>query len=327
MATGRITGLRPSDGAAISTTSRCCHRRQPRGTHGQQAGAGRQGIRTRKLPRVQARGAFRGWEENRSRFVHLTARAAEPSSGQQDATASAATEKPDFSSSRPLFENGTFANWTPSTPGVYAVYDKDQNLQYVGLSRKVSTSIDRHAESLGEAEMSSVQVVSMPGATKEDLQAMWTEWIQDHINREGDIPSGNKPGQGKWSLKRTPPKSDLKLTPGKGIEDLTIPLEKLIDGLVKSTKVVAFIKGTRTQPECGFSHQVLTLLNKSKVDYETVNVLDTQYNPGVRDAIKEYSNWPTIPQVYVGGEFIGGADILIEMDTKGELAQALQGEM
>lgn len=63
-------------------------------------------------------------------------------------------------------------------------------------------------------------------------------------------------------------------------------------------QVVAFIKGTRTQPQCGFSHRVMTLLNELRANYEVVNVLDDLYNPGLREAIKEFSQWPTIPQVY-----------------------------
>lgn len=65
-------------------------------------------------------------------------------------------------------------------------------------------------------------------------------------------------------------------------------------------QVVAFIKGTRTQPQCGFSFKVLTLLNEARTEYEVVDVLDEQYNPGVREAIKTYSQWPTIPQVSPG---------------------------
>lgn len=62
-------------------------------------------------------------------------------------------------------------------------------------------------------------------------------------------------------------------------------------------QVVAFIKGTRSQPQCGFSYKVLTLLNEARADYEVVDVLDEQHNPGVREAIKNFSQWPTIPQV------------------------------
>jgi len=157
-------------------------------------------------------------------------------------------------------------------------------------------------------------------------------------------------------------------------------------------QVVAFIKGTRTQPQCDFSYKVLTMLNEARAEYEVVNVLDERYNPGVREAIKSYSQWPTIPQVcellhpviwdgpselhggcgahcipkhtrpthfcpecccvilaasnrvvfwhykssvcslelyvvlqlYIKGEFVGGADIIEEMNEKGELKQMLR---
>ena len=66
---------------------------------------------------------------------------------------------------------------------------------------------------------------------------------------------------------------------------------------VHVSQVVAFVKGTRTSPQCGFSHKVLSMLNDVRTDYEVVNVLDDLYNPGLREAIKTYSQWPTIPQV------------------------------
>ncbi len=116
------------------------------------------------------------------------------------------------------------------------------------------------------------------------------------VETTGAVPPGNVQGITTWTAKRRP-KPELRLTPGKGIEDLTCSVEDLIDQVVKSTRVVAFIKGTRTAPQCGFSHKVLSLLNECGADYEVVNVLDEQYNPGVRDAIKAYSQWPTIPQV------------------------------
>lgn len=233
----------------------------------------------------------------------------------------------DFARSKPVKnDDGSFANWTPSTPGVYAVFNEQEELQYIGLSRKISASIDRHAELVLD-QMHSVQVLPMPGAGKEGLQGVWKSWIENHVAETGNIPAGNKQGEGQWKLRsKAPEKEDLKLTPGKGQEDLKMSLEDLIDSLVKSRKVVAFIKGTRTSPECGFSHHVLTLLNESKVEYDTVNVMDEIHNPGLREALKIYSQWPTIPQVYVDGEFIGGADIMTEMSEKGELADALKGK-
>lgn len=68
---------------------------------------------------------------------------------------------------------------------------------------------------------------------------------------------------------------------------------------------------------------MLTILNESRTDYEVVNVLDDFHNPGLREAIKQYSQWPTIPQLYVSGEFVGGSDIVEEMQGNGELQQAL----
>jgi monothiol glutaredoxin len=89
-----------------------------------------------------------------------------------------------------------------------------------------------------------------------------------------------------------------------------------IDNEVKTNDVVLFMKGTPTFPQCGFSSQVVQILDYLGVDYKGVNVLE---NMDVRQGIKEYSNWPTIPQLYVKGEFVGGCDIIREMFQEGEL--------
>src|SRR5687768_3053043 len=90
-----------------------------------------------------------------------------------------------------------------------------------------------------------------------------------------------------------------------------------IDRLVKTHDVVLFMKGTRGAPQCGFSARVVDLLDEYVPDYETVNVLA---DPEIREGIKEYSSWPTIPQLYVRGNFVGGCDIVTEMGQSGELA-------
>lgn len=89
---------------------------------------------------------------------------------------------------------------------------------------------------------------------------------------------------------------------------------------VESNDVVLFMKGTKQFPMCGFSGQVVQILEYVGVPYKDVNVLDSD---GVRDGIKQFSNWPTIPQLYVKGEFIGGCDIVREMFQAGELQQLL----
>jgi monothiol glutaredoxin len=89
-----------------------------------------------------------------------------------------------------------------------------------------------------------------------------------------------------------------------------------IDALVKSNDIVLFMKGTALFPQCGFSSRAVAILDHLGVPFETVDVLQDQE---VRQGIKEYSDWPTIPQLYVKGEFVGGSDIMMEMFESGEL--------
>ncbi|MEM9072993.1 MAG: Grx4 family monothiol glutaredoxin [Myxococcota bacterium] len=93
-----------------------------------------------------------------------------------------------------------------------------------------------------------------------------------------------------------------------------------IESLVTSHPVVLFMKGTRGMPQCGFSARVVELLDEYLPEYKTVNVLE---DPEVRQGIKEYSSWPTIPQLYVKGEFVGGCDIVTDMGQSGELDDVL----
>ena len=91
-----------------------------------------------------------------------------------------------------------------------------------------------------------------------------------------------------------------------------------IDTLVKANPVVLFMKGSPLFPQCGFSSRAIAVLNHLNVEFESVDVLQDQ---GIRQGIKAYSDWPTIPQLYVDGEFVGGSDIMMEMYESGELAQ------
>ena len=93
-----------------------------------------------------------------------------------------------------------------------------------------------------------------------------------------------------------------------------------IDELVRSNDVVLFMKGTALFPQCGFSSRAIAILERLGKQYETVDVLQ---DPEIRQGIKAYSDWPTIPQLYVKGEFLGGSDIMMEMYEAGELQQLL----
>ena len=93
-----------------------------------------------------------------------------------------------------------------------------------------------------------------------------------------------------------------------------------IEQAVTSNDVFLFMKGTPLFPQCGFSSRAVAILEHLGVDYGSVDVLQDQ---GIRQGIKQYSDWPTIPQLYVKGEFVGGSDIMMEMYETGELAQLL----
>ncbi len=101
------------------------------------------------------------------------------------------------------------------------------------------------------------------------------------------------------------------------------PALEAIDSEVKSSDVVLFMKGTPVFPQCGFSAAVVQVLNHIGVKFKGVNVLE---DDGIRQGIKEYSNWPTIPQLYVKGEFLGGCDIIREMFETGELMDELSAK-
>ncbi len=96
-----------------------------------------------------------------------------------------------------------------------------------------------------------------------------------------------------------------------------------IKDTVTTNDVVLYMKGTRTMPQCGFSSRVAGVLNFMGVEYVDVNVLADE---GIRQGIKDYSDWPTIPQLYVKGEFVGGCDIITEMTLSGELDELLSSK-
>ena len=96
-----------------------------------------------------------------------------------------------------------------------------------------------------------------------------------------------------------------------------------IGDIVKSNDVVLFMKGTALFPQCGFSSRAVAILDHLGAPYETVDVLQ---DPEIRQGIKEYSDWPTIPQLYVKGEFVGGSDIMMEMFESGELQSLLAAD-
>ncbi|XP_047517185.1 uncharacterized monothiol glutaredoxin ycf64-like [Pieris napi] len=98
-------------------------------------------------------------------------------------------------------------------------------------------------------------------------------------------------------------------------------VKEKIDQIVKNNKVVVFMKGIPDAPRCGFSNAVVQIMRMHAVPYESLDVLSDE---NIRQGIKDYSNWPTIPQVFINGEFVGGCDIMLQMHQSGELVEELK---
>ena len=112
-------------------------------------------------------------------------------------------------------------------------------------------------------------------------------------------------------------KSKLNNTGKEGVSDV----QKLIQNHVSSHAILLYMKGTPQAPQCGFSQQVVRILHAQGASFDSINVLE---HPEVREGIKVFSSWPTVPQLYVGGEFVGGCDILTDMHQSGELEKTLK---
>lgn len=98
-------------------------------------------------------------------------------------------------------------------------------------------------------------------------------------------------------------------------------LDKYLQKLIKEHKIIVFMKGEKSMPMCGFSNTVIQILNNFNINYHTINVLE---NENIRQRIKIYSQWPTLPQVYIDGEFIGGADIMINLYEENKLHEIIE---
>lgn len=222
-------------------------------------------------------------------------------------------------------------NDLPNDMGVYAVYDVADKLQYIGLSRDIRKSVGGHGQAIGIAEVESlvctVKCLVLPGQGKEALKGTWERWIKDHMEAGGEIPPGNLPENApgadpRWrNKKQTKPALDLG-----GAKGITTPQEAMmaVEKAIKGNPVLLFMKGSPAMPQCGFSAKTIGMLGQIGVPFEAVNVLDEEANKGVRDAVKEFGQWPTIPQLYVNGELVGGCDIITELHESGDLAAQLR---
>ena len=217
-----------------------------------------------------------------------------------------------------LAGDGVRSEAIPATPGVYAIYDETEACQYIGLSRKVSASVKLHFFELPK-QCAFARCASLPDADKSDLQAAWKAWMTQQLAAtEGALPPGNTSGNALWTARKNrASKPNLRLTKGDGDGASDEDVSKLCGEAVRNHRVVAFIKGTRADPECVRSHRMCAMLDELLVDYETIDTLDAANNGNLRNVLKTFSDWPTIPQLYLDGELVGEHDILEEMHAQG----------
>ena len=127
------------------------------------------------------------------------------------------------------------------------------------------------------------------------------------------------PSQGMWSTRMTT--TTTTTTPLYMSDEVSESTKERIQGLVDGNPVMLFMKGSKLFPQCGFSNTAVQILNSYGIGFETFDVLSDE---AVRQGVKDFSQWPTIPQLYVAGEFIGGSDIMIEMYQNGELGELIE---
>lgn len=203
-------------------------------------------------------------------------------------------------------------------PGVYGVYSEEGFLQYVAAESNVADAIANHIRYVeNPTDRFSVRMLTMDEANDEQLGMIAESWVMAHASQE-DPPPGNSDVAPEWRKEKKKYEANvyfMKDTPEEfATEEIT--------SILRENKIVLFMKGTRFEPRCGFSASVVNTLESTVGNgFVCVDCLDALRNTGLRQAIKDFSKWPTIPQLYVDGDFVGGADIVNEMTESGELTK------
>lgn len=209
-------------------------------------------------------------------------------------------------------------------PGVYGIYSSTSELQFVAASPNILASIGAHLKYVPNAseKVNSVRMITVDHEGDAPLDKFAEGWVMALHESELDLPPGNTDESPEWRIE--PASANVYFSNGLIGADLDARVEEEIKGILRDHKVVLFMKGTRDSPKCGFSKAVVDVLDRGVGDdFVCVDCLDNNRNDGLRNGIKKFSNWPTIPQLYVDGDFVGGADIIQEMEMNGELAAVL----
>lgn len=205
-----------------------------------------------------------------------------------------------------------------SYPGVYGIYSSDDTLNYVAASACMADDIAGHITEVKDpSQVFAVRLLSTPTVDAVPLGDIATNWVMAHTEAFGDPPVGNGDGGEEW--RREPWRRMVKLRAG---DDIMEEIKRVL----RDNRVVLFMKGNAERPRCGFSARTLELLMDMEDGVEgvfrCVDCLDPA-NGAIREGIKKFGSWPTIPQLYVDGDLVGGADIVGDMYNNGELSKML----
>lgn len=217
------------------------------------------------------------------------------------------------------------AHW--ARPGVYGVYSEQKRLMYVAAVEDVGAAMRTHIRVLGDPErVFAVRMLTVDSVDDAPLGDMAENWVVTHTNLGPGAPPGNSDEEPEWRVEEDEGlKGDVYFAKGvRGAEEVVGEIRKIL----RENRVVLFMKGTREEPKCGFSKATVECLEGVLgKNFVCVDCLDDIRNAGLREQIKLYSQWPTIPQVYIDGDFVGGADIVRGMRESGELSKLLEPVM
>lgn len=206
-------------------------------------------------------------------------------------------------------------------PGVYGVYSINKELQYVAAVRDVGEAIATHIRVINDPKLVfAVRMITVDSVEQAPLGDLAENWVMAHFQHGPGVPPGNSDEAPIWRVEDEW-QPNIYLPPNTEPEMVPAAIKKIL----RDHPVILFMKGTRTDPKCGFSKRTVEILDGILGKrFVCVDVLDEIRNRGLREEIKKFSEWPTIPQVYVEGDFVGGADIVQSMMESGDLENLLQ---
>ncbi|CDF40316.1 unnamed protein product [Chondrus crispus] len=207
-------------------------------------------------------------------------------------------------------------------PGVYGVYSINAELQYVAAVRDVGAAIATHITIINDPKLVfAVRMILVDTVEQAPLGDIAETWVLTHFEHGPGVPPGNGDAAPIWREEELVRTADIYFPPNTEPEMVRSAIKRVL----RENKVLLFMKGTREEPRCGFSKRTVEMLDSVLGnEFVCMDVLDEIRNRGLREEIKKFSEWPTIPQLYVNGDFVGGADIVQSMKDSGELDTLLQ---